>query len=104
MENKNIFITGGAGFISNALITNLIEKNKIKVYDNFTRDTLTNSAIGQHPNLTIIKGDVLDYENLEKSMKGSDIVVHAAAILGIDNVVRQPVLTMRVNMIERQIV
>lgn len=99
MENQHIFITGGAGFISNALITNLIDKNKITVYDNFTRDTLSNSAISSHPNLTIIKGDVLDYPHLEKSMAGADIVVHAAAILGIDNVVRQPVLTMRVNMI-----
>lgn len=99
MENKNIFITGGAGFIANTLIRSLIEKNKITVYDNFTRDTLTNSGFATHPNITVIKGDVLDYPALEAAMKGANIVVHAAAIAGIDTVVKDPVNTMRVNMI-----
>jgi UDP-glucose 4-epimerase len=99
MKNKNIFITGGAGFISSALIQRLIDDNKITVYDNFTRDTLSNSSFANHPNLKVVKGDVLDYAALEAAMKGADVVVHAAAILGIDNVVQNPVLTMRVNML-----
>lgn len=99
IENKKIFITGGAGFIANTLISNLIEKNTIKVYDNFSRDTLTGSLYAKHPHLSVVKGDVLDYSLLEKEMTGSEIVVHAAAIAGIDTVVKDPVKTMRVNMI-----
>jgi len=99
MKNKNIFITGGAGFIANTLIKTLIHDNKIVVYDNFHRDTLTNSGLSDHPNLTIIKGDVLDYPLLEKSIKGNNIIVHAAGIAGIDTVIKDPVKTMRVNMI-----
>lgn len=99
MKNKNIFITGGAGFIANTLIRSLIEENKITVYDNFTRDTLTGSGYTSHPNITVVKGDVLDYPSLEKAMKGADVVVHAAAIAGIDTVVKDPVNTMRVNML-----
>lgn len=99
MKNKNIFITGGAGFIANTLIRSLIEDNKITVYDNFTRDTLTGSGYATHPNITVVKGDVLDYPSLEKAMKGADVVVHAAAIAGIDTVVKDPVNTMRVNML-----
>jgi UDP-glucose 4-epimerase len=99
MQNKNIFITGGAGFIANTLIQRLIDNNKIVVYDNFHRDTLTNSGFLNHPNLTVIQGDVLDYAKLESSMRGADIVVHAAAIAGIDTVGKDPVRTMRVNMI-----
>lgn len=99
MKNKNIFITGGAGFIANTLIRNLIHDNKIVVYDNFHRDTLTESGFLNHPNLTVIKGDVLDYPLLENSMRGSNIIVHAAGIAGIDTVVKDPVKTMRVNMI-----
>jgi UDP-glucose 4-epimerase len=99
MKNKNIFITGGAGFIANTLIRNLINDNKIVVYDNFHRDTLTESGYLNHPNLTVIKGDVLDYPLLENSMRGSNIIVHAAGIAGIDTVVKDPVKTMRVNMI-----
>ena len=97
--NKTIFITGGAGFIANILISRLIDDNKIVVYDNFHRNTLTGSGYETHKNITIIKGDVLDYEKVLKSMKGADIVVHAAAIAGIDTVIKEPTKTMRVNMI-----
>ena len=99
MEGKNIFITGGAGFIANTLIQRLIEKNKITVYDNFHRDTLTGSGFANNANISVIKGDVLDFELLTSSMKGADIVIHAAGIAGIDTVIKNPVSTMRVNMI-----
>ncbi len=98
-KNKNIFITGGAGFIANTLIANLVEQNKVTVYDNFHRDTLTNSKYQNHKNIKVIKGDVLNKDFLIESMKGSDIVVHAAGIAGIDTVIKDPVKTMQVNMI-----
>jgi len=99
ISNKNIFITGGAGFIANTLIKNLIEQNKITAYDNFHRDTLTTSSFANHTNLKIIKGDVLDAHFLTEAMAGAQVVVHAAAIAGIDTVIKDPVKTMRVNMI-----
>ena len=99
ITNKNIFITGGAGFIANTLIKHYIEQNTITVYDNFHRDTLTGSGLSNHPNLTVVKGDVLDLPLLTASMKGADVVVHAAGIAGIDMVIKNPVKTMQVNMI-----
>lgn len=99
IENKRIFITGGAGFIANRLISLLVENNRIIVYDNFHRDTLSHSPYAGHKNITVVKGDVLDYGLLEQHMKGVDIVVHAAAIAGIDTVIKSPTNTMRVNML-----
>jgi UDP-glucose 4-epimerase len=99
IQNKKIFITGGAGFIANILISKLIEDNSIIAYDNFHRDTLTNSPFAKHKNLKIINGDVLDMATLKDSMQGADIVVHAAGIAGIDTVIINPVRTMQVNMI-----
>ena len=99
MNNKNIFITGGAGFIANTLIQHLVEDNKITVYDNFHRDTLTGSGYADHKNINIIKGDVLDLELMTASMKGAEVVIHAAGIAGIDTVIKSPVRTMQVNMI-----
>lgn len=99
MEGKRIFITGGAGFIANTLIKKLVDDNEIIVYDNFHRDTLTNSGYADHKNITVIKGDVLDKQKLIDSMKDIDTVVHAAGIAGIDTVIKEPVKTMQVNMI-----
>lgn len=99
IANKKIFITGGAGFIASTLISRLIEDNKIVVYDNFSRDTLSKTPYINHPNISIIRGDVLDYPSLETALDHIDIVVHAAAIAGIDTVIKNPVKTMEINMI-----
>jgi len=99
LVGKTIFVTGGAGFIANLIIRRVIEENRVIVYDNFHRDTLTASGLTSHSNMTVIRADVLDYEAVEKAMEGATTVVHAAAIAGIDTVIKSPVRTMRVNMI-----
>ncbi len=96
---KTTFITGGAGFIANTIIRRLVDDQHIVVYDNFHRDTLSTSDLAGHPNIKVIKGDVLDLPALTEAMQGADTVVHAAGIAGIDTVIKDPVRTMRVNMI-----
>ena len=98
VTGQRIFITGGAGFIANNVISHLIQENDITVYDNFTRDTLTTSKLAGNSRIKIISGDVLDLPHLKKSISGHNVVVHAAAIAGIDSVVKRPVQTMLVNM------
>jgi UDP-glucose 4-epimerase len=99
LDGQTIFITGGAGFIGSTLIGRLIERNKIVVYDNFARDSLQHKTYRDHPNLTVIEGDILDAAHVRESIKGATSVVHCAAIAGIDTVIKSPVTTMRVNMI-----
>lgn len=99
LHNKRIFITGGAGFIGSTLIGQYVEDNEVVVFDNLSRNTLRTSAYRDHRNLTLIEGDILDKESLIKAAKGSNVFVHAAAIAGIDNTVKNPVRTMTVNMI-----
>ncbi len=99
IEGKKIFITGGGGFIGSTLIEPLVERNRIVVFDNFVRNALQYRSYKDHENITVIEGDVLDFDHLRESMAGADIVVHCAAIAGIDTVIKSPVRTMRVNMI-----
>ena len=99
IQHKKIFITGGAGFIGSTLIGQLVENNQIVAYDNLARNALQAKPWKDHQNLTLVVGDVLDYDHVAKSMEGADIVVHCAAIAGIDTVVKNPVATMRVNMV-----
>ena len=99
IDNKKVFITGGAGFIGSTLIGHLIEQNEIIVYDDFRRNALKDKPYANHSNLQIVEGNVLDLAHLKAAIKGSHIVVHCAAIAGIDTVIKRPTETVRVNML-----
>ena len=99
LREANVFITGGAGFIGSTLASRLVDHNRITIYDNFARDALSATSLASHPNVTVIRGDILDLQQLTEAMHGHSHVVHCAAIAGIDTVIRSPVTTMRVNMI-----
>jgi UDP-glucose 4-epimerase len=99
LPDRRIFITGGAGFIASALIARLLPEHAIVVYDDFSRDSAVARAFLTDPNVTVVRGDVLDEDLLTRSMEGAHAVIHAAAVSGIDTVLRDPVRTMRVNLI-----
>ncbi len=99
ITNKKILITGGAGFIGSTLSSRLYKENKIILFDNLARNTVKHTSLLENENISLTEGNVLDYNLLLKAMEGVDIVVHAAAIAGIDTVIKNPVHTMEVNTI-----
>lgn len=99
ISNQRIFVTGGAGFIARKLISKIVEENKIVVYDNFCRSSASEEDFLSHPNIELVYGDVTDADLLKKSMDGADIVIHTAAIVGIESTIKDPVETMRINLI-----
>ncbi len=96
---ETVMITGGAGFIGTSLTRRLLGANRVIVFDNFHRDALSGSGLMGHPNLRVVKGDVLDAEAVKEAMAGATMVVHLAAVAGVDTVIKQPTRTMRVNII-----
>lgn len=99
IENKTVFITGGAGFIGSTLAERLFERNRVILFDNLARNSLKDRPFRTHKNVTLVQGNVLDLAAVRAAMEGADIIVHCAAIAGIDTVIQKPVNTMRVNMI-----
>ncbi|MCI0520884.1 MAG: NAD-dependent epimerase/dehydratase family protein, partial [Chloroflexi bacterium] len=99
ITGQRIFLTGGAGFIGAALARRLIADNQIVIYDNGTRNSLKDQSLEGHPNLSVVWGDVLDAQHLRAALRGATLVVHLAAIAGVDSVIKAPVTTMRVNLI-----
>lgn len=99
IEGKKIFISGGTGFIGSSLVGRLVDRNEIVIYDNLSRDSLKDTIYKNHRNIKLIQADVLDYEKLARSMEKANIVVHLAAIAGIDSVIKSPVTTIKVNLL-----
>ena len=99
LSGKRIVITGGAGFVGSTLATKLSAKNQIVIYDNLSRNTMQYTPLHDNKKVTLVEGDILDYELLAKTIQGADVVIHCAAIAGIDTVIKSPVKTMEVNMI-----
>lgn len=99
IEGKHIVITGGAGFIGSTLASRLADRNRITLFDNLARNTIQHTGGAKHPNVSLVQGDILDPSAVKRVVTGADIVVHAAAIAGIDTVIKSPVKTMEVNMI-----
>lgn len=79
MRFNTTLVTGGAGFIGSHIVDELLSRgSRVVVYDNFTtgrREFLPEN----HPNLQIVKGDVLDTASLQAAMRGCDFVFHMQA-------------------------
>lgn len=101
MKNKRIMLTGGAGFIGTKLCSILSEENDILLYDNLDRNSIKNTELLNKKNIKLVVGDILDSENLKKAVNEfkPNVVIHLAAVAGIDTVIKNPVKTMQVNMI-----
>lgn len=93
---KNIFVTGGAGFIGAHLVRELSKTNHVTVFDHCRKDTLMRLGYDKHENVQIVKGDVLDAARVKEAMKGADTVIHAAAVVGVSEVNDQ-LITMQTN-------
>ena len=99
LKRKRVCITGGAGFIGSHLAQRLLDDNEVVVYDNLHRNAIQFAHLDNHPNLTFIKGDVLDFDGVRKAIEGCTVVIHCAAIAGVYTVDRSAVRTMEVNLL-----
>jgi len=75
--NKNIFITGGGGYVGTRLVPILLKKNYyITVYDTF----YYGNKLQKNKNLKIVKGDIRNIKKLSNNCKNHDIFLHLACI------------------------
>lgn len=97
MKNKNILVTGGAGFIGSNLVKYLNENNNsVRVLDNFSSGYRNNIL---SPSVNIIEGDVRNKNDVEKAMHGVQIIFHLAASVGNKRSIENPIMDAEVNVL-----
>lgn len=72
-------VTGGAGFIGSNLAEALVaEGHDVVVYDNFNMGSEEN-LLSIKNDISVVKGDLLDFELLKKTTKNADFIFNQAA-------------------------
>lgn len=95
-----ILITGGAGFIGVALAERLVKDNQISILDtNLEHNSLAFSELKDNKNVVTAKVDILDAEQVSRFAQDAQIVLHMAAVLGVQEVIRNASYTLDVNYI-----
>lgn len=92
-----VLITGGAGFIGSHLCDSLIKDGKkVIVLDNLSTGSEKNISHLKNQ-ITVYHDDIRDKNLVEKLTKDSDLVLHMAAALGVDNILANPVESISTN-------
>lgn len=99
LENKNVLVTGGAGFIGSNLCEALLEKDYfVRVLDNFSTGKRENiSSFLDHPNFHLIEGDIRDLDTCRSACEGVDYILHQAALGSVPRSINDPVTSNDVN-------
>jgi dTDP-glucose 4,6-dehydratase len=104
--DRNILITGGAGFIGSHLVTHFVKK-----YPNYriiNLDKLTYAGnlgnlrqMEEASNYKFIKGDITDLSNIRSLFKTYDIdgVLHCAAESHVDRSIEDPLVFVNTNLV-----
>lgn len=101
VENSNILVTGGAGFIGSNLVEILLKQgNRVTVLDNFSTGKRENLApFACHSGFRLIEGDIRDYEQCRNAVRGMDHVLHQAALGSVPRSVKDPMTSTAVNVL-----
>ena len=99
-----VLITGGAGFIGSHLCDSLVAAgSEVNILDNLSTGSERNIA---HLNgkIKVNQGDIRDKELVEKLTKDSDLILHMAAALGVDNILENPIESISTNFYGSEVV
>lgn len=100
MKPEKILLTGGAGFIGLRLAQRLADAgHRLTLIDDLSRGRRDEEAEAffARPDVEFVHGDLCDPNTLARAGGGFDLIVHLAAVIGIQVSEREPVRVLRTN-------
>ena len=99
-----VFITGGAGFIGSHLCDALVAAGKeVTILDNLSTGSKKNIA-HLEGKIEVFQGDIRDQKLIETLVAKSDLVLHMAAALGVDNILENVIESISTNFYGSEVV
>jgi UDP-glucose 4-epimerase len=99
-----VFITGGAGFIGSHLCDAFISRgDEVTILDNLSTGSLDNIA-HLKGKIKVTHGDIRDKALIDSLVDNSDLVLHMAAALGVDNILENPIESISTNFYGSEVV
>ena len=99
-----VFITGGAGFIGSHLADHYVAAgDQVTILDNFSTGSKINIA-HLEGEITTVDGDIRNVELVESLTKDVDLVLHMAAALGVNTILKSPLESMSTNITGSEVV
>lgn len=102
-EGKTILITGGTGFLGNALVKRFFEKSIAKKVIVYSRDEYKQSVMENdftdYAALRFFIGDVRDRKRLTRALQDVDCVIHAAALKRVPSLEYNPTEAIKTNVL-----
>jgi len=90
-------VTGGAGFIGSNLVDELLRRgHEVRVLDDFSTGREENVS-GFAGRIDLIRGDVRDADTVETAVRGTDYVLHQAALASVPRSIADPSANNQVN-------
>ncbi len=95
IKNRQVLVTGGAGFIGSNLTEKLLlQGNAVVCLDNFSTGRRENiEPFLSHPAFTLIDGDTRDLATCRRACDGIDHVLHQAALGSVPRSITDPLAT-----------
>jgi len=99
-----VFITGGAGFIGSHLCDALVARgDEVSILDNLSTGSKDNIA-HLEGKIRVSQGDIRDKDLVEALVAESELVLHMAAALGVDNILENPIESISTNFYGSEVV
>lgn len=96
---SNVLVTGGAGYIGSVLVPNLLAAgHKVTVLDNFMYNQSSLLDVCVNPNLEVVAGDCRSEATVADLMKGKDVIIPLAALVGAPLCDKDPIAAKTTNL------
>jgi UDP-glucose 4-epimerase len=97
LKGLKVLVTGGTGFLGSHIVERcLADGAGVRVFST-AKNAGNIEHLRKNPRLTLVRGDITDFDSLAKASKGVDLVMHFASFTNSNETYRNPLKDFQIN-------